>query len=193
MPKALVIVAHPDDETIWMGGKIIREKNLEWTILSLCRKDDPDRKPKFLRVCTELGARGFISDLDDDHPQDPLKDLSEVSARIEPICADKEFDIVFTHGEKGEYGHNRHKEVHRSVLELIEGGMLKCKELFVFDYIRKENPFRCEPNPKATIKFELSDEEYERKKYLIHKVYGFEKGGFEYISCCPIENFRKVL
>ena len=42
MKKANVIVAHPDDETIWMGGKIIHEKDFQWTILSLCRKDDLD-------------------------------------------------------------------------------------------------------------------------------------------------------
>ena len=38
--EALVIVAHPDDETIWMGGTILKNKNWKWTILSLCRASD---------------------------------------------------------------------------------------------------------------------------------------------------------
>ena len=44
--KALIIVAHPDDETIWMGGTILKYTELEWTIYSLCRASDKDREPK---------------------------------------------------------------------------------------------------------------------------------------------------
>jgi len=187
-----VIVAHPDDETIWMGGKILREKGWEWTVLSLCRKDDIDRKPKFFSVMKELNVRGFISDLEDDHPEQKLADLEEVVRRIEPVAHDKKFDAVFTHGANGEYGHNRHIETHNAVNRMIEGGLLACKELFVFDYVRKENPFRCEINPKAPLKLELTRAEHERKKYLIAKVYGFSENSFECISCCATEGFRKV-
>ena len=66
MKNALVIVAHPDDETIWMGGTILKNKNWKWTILSLCRKNDADREPKFMEVCSFYGAEGIISDLDDE-------------------------------------------------------------------------------------------------------------------------------
>lgn len=193
MPKALVIVAHPDDETIWMGGKILREKNWEWTILSLCRLEDPDRKPKFMKVCAELNARGFISDLEDDHPEQKLPFLEEVTKRIEPIVHDKVFDAVYTHGANGEYGHNRHIETHNAVKKMLGEGALTCRGLFVFEYVRKEQPFRCEPDMKAPVKVRLSREEHERKKYLIRDVYGFQETGFEFLSCAATETFRKVL
>ncbi|HIH09114.1 MAG TPA: hypothetical protein HA254_00420 [Candidatus Diapherotrites archaeon] len=193
MVKALVVVAHPDDETIWMGGRIMHEKGWEWTILSLCRKDDTDRKPKFFKACSELGARGFISDLDDEHPEQDLHSLDEVVKRVEPIVADKQFDFVFTHGPNGEYGHKRHIETHNAVKEMVEGGEITCANFLCFDYIAKNEPFRAEPNPKSFGKFALSPQEFARKKYLIEDVYGFSKDSFESISCTKNEHFWKVL
>ena len=78
--KALCIVAHPDDETIWMGGKILKEKDWDWTILSLCRGDDRDRMPKFKKVCRIYGAKAVISDLDDEK-LNPLA-VSEIINKI---------------------------------------------------------------------------------------------------------------
>ena len=66
MKEALVIVAHPDDETIWMGGFILKNSKWAWTIISLCRKNDRDRMPKFLDVCKFYKANAIISDLDDE-------------------------------------------------------------------------------------------------------------------------------
>ncbi len=186
-------MAHPDDETIWMGGKILREKNYSWTIVSLCRKNDPDRKPKFFRVCRELNAKAFISDLDDDHPEQKLKNLDEVIKRLEPITHDKKFDFVFTHGKNGEYGHNRHVETHKAVLKMIKEDLLCTESVYTFNYLRQEKPFKCTPNLNSEIIFELSDKEFEKKKYLIHNVYGFDVKSFEFLSCSKKETFNKVL
>ena len=59
MKKASIVVAHPDDETIWMGGTILKNKYWDWTIISLCRKNDPDRMPKFKKVCAYYGAKAI--------------------------------------------------------------------------------------------------------------------------------------
>ena len=59
--KVLVAVAHPDDETIWMGNMLLKNMdNWDTTIISLCRKDDPDRAPKFGKVCEIYKAKGDV-------------------------------------------------------------------------------------------------------------------------------------
>jgi len=49
-----VIVAHPDDETLWAGGTILMRPEAKWIIITLCRKDDSDRAPRFHRAVREL-------------------------------------------------------------------------------------------------------------------------------------------
>jgi LmbE family N-acetylglucosaminyl deacetylase len=52
-----VIVAHPDDETLWAGGTILSHPSWHWFIVCLCRGSDKDRAPRFLRTMQVLGLR----------------------------------------------------------------------------------------------------------------------------------------
>ncbi len=57
--RVAIIVAHPDDETLWAGGTILSHPEWECFVVSLCRKSDPDRAPKFKKVLEVLGADGI--------------------------------------------------------------------------------------------------------------------------------------
>jgi len=70
--RAAVVVAHPDDETLWCGGYILAHPEFDWRIVTLCRASDPDRAPKFRMVLERLGAVGVMADLDDEPGQVPL-------------------------------------------------------------------------------------------------------------------------
>ncbi len=81
--KCLVIVAHPDDETIWMGGLMLRHPDWAWRIIALSRCDDPDRAPKFGMAARVYGAASAMSDLDDSPILESLsQDLHEIKNRI---------------------------------------------------------------------------------------------------------------
>jgi hypothetical protein len=197
MARALVVVAHPDDETIWCGGTILMHPDWEWVILSLCRKDDLDRAPKFRKACKALGASCAISNLEDEHPEKKLRSLGEVKRRIAAMLgqlnAGESFDFVFTHGANGEYGHNRHREVHRAVKEMIAGGRLRCRKIFFFSYKLSEGGESCEPDTRdAGVERALSREIAREKRLLITSVYEFISGSFEERSAQSIESFKVV-
>jgi len=179
MIDALVIVAHPDDETLWMGGYILENQEWEWHILSLCRSMDADRAPKFKKVCAELGAQCKITDLDDEHLQ-PLE-INEVIQKIKSNIPKQSFDYIFTHGENGEYGHLRHKEIHLAVKKMIETKKIKCKNLCYFSYDIKGNAFNKGTN--ANVIVPMTNNLKSQKKRLIQEVYGFREGIFESNLC----------
>ncbi len=187
--KCLVVVAHPDDETIWMGGYILSNKNFEWEIISLCRKNDLDRMPKFEKVCKELNAYYSISDLDDEKLND--LNIEEIIQRINEMKRKEEYDYIFTHGENGEYGHKRHLDVHKAMNEMIKRKELKCKKLFYFAYEGKNISGQfCYADSRANKFIKLPKDIYMKKLELIKKIYGFKNESFEVKSSGNMEAFK---
>lgn len=190
--EILIIVAHPDDETIWMGGTLLRSK-FNKTIICLCRKNDRDRAPKFRKACKILGVKNyFISDLDD-FEKGYYKEISkqEIIRRILKFTKGKKYDYLFTHGKNGEYGHVRHREIHSAVVEMLSKKLLIAKKVFFFSYSPRENNFQgyAMYNSNADKLIKLNSNQLLMKKKLIGQIYKYEKDGFEEKSSGEIEAF----
>ncbi len=83
-PAVAIVVAHPDDETLWSGGAILLHPEWRCSIFSLCRGDDRDRAPRFARAVRALGAVDWrMGALDDSPEQLPLS----IAAVAEAILA----------------------------------------------------------------------------------------------------------
>ncbi|MGE5642632.1 MAG: PIG-L deacetylase family protein [Byssovorax cruenta] len=186
-----VIVAHPDDETLWAGGTILCRPLWRCFILSLCRANDPDRAPKFYRALQILGAEGAMGELDDGPEQTPL-DSDQVQEQIIQLLPRNEFDLIISHSPAGEYTrHRRHEEVGEAVITLWHAGRLQAQELWTFAYEDAGKRHLPQPIPFAHIYQTLPDDIWRKKHDLITEIYGFPKGGFEAETTPRAEAFWK--
>jgi len=177
--NATVIVAHPDDETLWAGGTILTHPETQWTILTLCRMSDPDRSSKFDKAMNILGAKGIMGDLDDGPEQAPL-DCYEVQCAITELLPPNSFDLIITHGCRGEYTrHLRHEETGKAVLALWKSGKLPAKEIWMFAYEDGRQKYLPRPVQDADLSIKLPDEIWQKKYDIIIDIYGFGADSFE--------------
>ena len=177
--KCAVIVAHPDDETLWMGGTILMNPDNDWTIITTCRKSDPDRSPKFYDALKTLNAIGQMGDIDDDPEQLPV-DIRDMEETILSLLRNTEYDIIFTHSTQGEYTrHRRHEEVADAVIQLIASGKLKTKRLWMFAYEDGYHKYFPKPIKNVDIMIPLPGEIWKKKYDIITQIYGFNEDSWE--------------
>jgi len=174
-----VIVAHPDDETLWAGGTILMHPDNRWTVVTLCRGSDADRVPRFHKAMECFGAKGVMGDLDDGPEQKPLRMVAVEDAIAELLPSDR-YDLVLTHGLWGEYtSHRRHEEVAKAVMALRESGRLSVEELWMFAYEDGGKKYLPRPMADADVHFRLPRDIWEQKHRIIHEIYGFDTDSFE--------------
>lgn len=177
--RAAVVVAHPDDETLWCGGYILTHSEYLWRVVTLCRAGDPDRAPKFHRVLQRLGVDGAMGDLDDEPDQAslPVEQLMQTTARL---LDGTNYDLILTHGPHGEYTHHRrHGECCQSVLRLWNSGLIETRRLWLFAYEDGNRAYLPRVRVDADRKDVLPDDVWLEKRSLIMDVYGFEPDSWE--------------
>lgn len=134
--KALIIAAHPDDESLFMGGTIAEFKRWRWTVLCVTDCDErynSRRRQELLKACGIYAGGGsritpFTLGIVKKKAQ---FSKVEVSKGIEGFIDEfGPFDIVFTHGDRGDYGHRTHKLIY----DVVNGLGLPNLYIFVTPY-----------------------------------------------------------
>ena len=190
IPKSVaVIVAHPDDETLWAGGTILSHSSSRWFIVCLCRGSDKDRAPRFYKTLKILKSEGIMGDLDDGPVQKHL-DEKKVERAILQLLPPTHFDLIISHNPSGEYTrHFRHEDVSKAVIKLWHAGKISTSELWTFAYEdggRKYYPLSVK---NASISLILAKKVWLIKYKIITETYGFEKNSFEAETTPKTESF----
>jgi hypothetical protein len=177
--SCLVIVAHPDDETLWAGGMILMHPQVRWSIVTLCRRSDRERAGRFFKAMEYLGAQGQMGDLDDGPQQKPLNER-EVEDTIIKLLPSGKFDLIITHSLFGEYTrHKRHEETAKAVCGLWKSGKLSAEQMWMFAYEDGGSKKLPKPIRGADLRIKLSDDIWHKKYHIITEIYGFRADSFE--------------
>ena len=187
--RAAVVVAHPDDETLWCGGYILAHPEFHWRVVTLCRASDPDRAPKFRRVLEQLGAVGEMADMDDEPAQVPLP-IAQIQATIIRLLAGNSYSLILTHGPMGEYTrHRRHEECCRCVVDLWQSGSIATNCLWLFAYEDGGHAYLPRVRNDAYQRDVLAENVWLEKRRLITDVYGYGPESWETRATAREEGF----
>ena len=174
-----LIIAHPDDETLWAGGTILSHPSWKCFIVCLCRASDTDRAPKFNKALKILKSEGIMGDLDDGPDQNPLAE-NEVESTILKLLPTRHFDLIITHNLSGEYTrHIRHEEISKAVIQLWNANKIFANELWTFAYEDGQKKYYPIPIENGTIFRKLTKRIWLRKYSIIKETYGYKENSWE--------------
>ena len=128
MISAAIVVAHPDDETIWMGGTLLAHKDWYWKLYIATHNKDDGRGKEFLNAISQFKSQGisnleyeFLETMPDVQEYEKLN-KTEIYGKLNTLNLSS-FNAVFTHNVDDEYGHGNHR---------ILGEFFKEKQLNVW-------------------------------------------------------------
>jgi LmbE family N-acetylglucosaminyl deacetylase len=170
--KALLLVAHPDDEAIFAGNLLFHHPDFDWHIA--CASDvSSERLVGWRRSIDCLRERGVQVT---NAIQFGLTDVGSVPLipewshalrmRLLGLLQDHDYDVIFTHNREGDYGHTQHAEVARIALSMADCPVWEC----VYPYAEHEQ-YRGEnvrTYPPHDDKFLLLRNAYPAESDLIH-------------------------
>lgn len=144
----LMIVAHPDDETLWGGGHLL-EGN--WFVVCLTNGYNSKRVTEFTNALSVSGSKFMILNYPDYKVKRIIDDWKYVKKGIgkdiELLLKYKNWKQVATHNLQGEYGHKHHKMTNQIVTAQARN-YNTIDKLYYFGKFYKPNevPVSLKPN-----------------------------------------------
>ena len=158
----LMIVAHPDDETIWGGAHLYRDRG-RYLVVCVTAGTDAERDEelhKAMTICEAQYLKLGFPDLNAQQQQDRWKNIEDdISATLALIMSAKKWEWIVTHNPRGEYGHRHHRKISRFVTSGFKKLIHKDKLFYFGIYYKRRYPEKLKrhtplPPDLASVKLE---------------------------------------
>lgn len=183
-----IIVAHPDDETLFFASLLLTRKDEIFKIICVTDANadgqGEKRKADFELACKKLGAKNSawlgLPDIYEKrlsekqlHPH-----LKDIELELEQFKENGQKVTIFTHGPVGEYMHPHHQDVSHAVISYFENKI----DVFCAAY-------NCSPDFSIT----LNEQQFKVKTDILTNIYGSETKRFvNLIPATWAEGFMRV-
>ena len=161
--KNIMIVAHPDDETLWGGANLYNER---YFIVCLTNGYTLSRANDFREILKFTNNSGIILNYPDvqDNIGDNWSEVEEgIIKDLSTIINYNAWEKIVTHGPDGTTGHFHHKKTCEYVTKITKK-YNKYNNLYYFGKFYKKNNI-----PKNLKRISNRDLEYKKKEVSIYK------------------------
>ncbi|NTU89005.1 MAG: hypothetical protein HGA54_03730 [Actinobacteria bacterium] len=106
----VMIVAHPDDETLWGGAHLYGGG---WLVICLSNltTDGGVHAPEFANIVSYFGCKGIILDYSDNDAWIDAPTIAYITQDVSTVLGYQgiQWELVATHNPNGDYGHSHHR------------------------------------------------------------------------------------
>lgn len=145
--RNLMIVAHPDDETLWGGCHLAEE---DYLVVCLTNGDNIVRNNEIVSATTLSGDKAIIltyPDMESGRKDNWKKYKTDITADINTLITYKNWNTIVTHNPDGEYGHMHHKMTSSLVADACDkAGCYNKLHYFEVYYEKGTMPLSYKPN-----------------------------------------------
>jgi len=144
----LMIVAHPDDDTIFGGAHLIED---DYTVVCVTCGVVDYRLNEFSKAMKYSGDKYlYLSHTDLDpkaHISDWTDEKETINLELKQIIESQDWDLIVSHNPEGEYGHKHHK----MISEMVTKNISDKSKLYYFGKYKEKGTIDDTPKLKENI------------------------------------------
>lgn len=184
---SLMVVAHPDDETIWGGAHLLEGR---YVVVCITNGNNRTRRKEFQSVMKETGSVGLmLSFPDKTHGKrdDWTSCQKQIRQTIDTIVSRKDWSVIATHNPKGEYGHIHHQMTSAVTTDTVRKQDLDDRLYYFGTYVKAKNMNK--EKYQSYLTNELTGDAYKQKLSLT-KCYASQGKVMDHLGhMLPYENW----